>query len=90
MRRRNEFGSWVQSVQYEPRLEDDGKALTCSLAAGSKGAEDSITMRMLMNTMEGKAWKLLNSNYSLSIFQIRLGGLAPSPFQYHIHATSLL
>ena len=57
LRRRNEFGSWVQSVQYEPRLEDDGKALTCSLAAGSKGAEDSITMRMLMNTMEGKAWK---------------------------------
>ena len=56
MHRKNEFGSWVQSVEYEPRLEDDGKVLTCSLAAGSKGATDSITMKMLMNTMEGKSW----------------------------------
>ena len=53
--RKNEFGSWVQSVEYEPRLEDDGKTLSCSLASGSKGATDSITTKMLMNTMEGKS-----------------------------------
>ena len=53
--RKNEFGSWVQSVEYEPRLEDDGKTLSCSLASGSKGTADSITMKMLMNTMEGKS-----------------------------------
>ena len=46
---KNEFGSWAQSVEYEPRLEDDGKTLACSLAAASKGAADSITMRMLIN-----------------------------------------
>ena len=72
MRRKNEFGSWVQSVQYEPRLEDDGKALTCSLAAGSKGAEDSITMRMLMNTMEGKAWKNVLFHVYLSDLDFRV------------------
>ena len=46
-------------MEYEPRLEDDGKTLSCSLAAASKGAADSITMRMLMNTMEGKSGNCL-------------------------------
>ena len=58
---KNEFGSWAQSVEYEPRLEDDGKTLACSLAAASKGAADSITMRMLMNTMEGKSGNYLQA-----------------------------
>ena len=60
LHRKNDFGSWVQSVEYEPRLEDDGKTLSCSLAAGSKGAADSITMRMLMNSMEGKSIRELH------------------------------